>query len=452
MRIYRHIAALAALSLLCGCSNSTTSSAPEVTSAETSAITAEAPQETTSEQTAPGGVPAVTSANEATSADPAVMSSDNSGGVDLVSEKYSENSLIFDLNGTYCDVSKLPFSVETFKPELTVQRGYLCNVRGGKLIFQGWSENDLPDQNNWSIFTYDLRTEELTEVFNAKAALPDVTGSAPLYANEEYVVVGVYPDYVNTYRVFGYGNNDPVLTLPDSDEDSHYFTSGSMYIIYDQLFFDGECRFAGFDKSVPVIYRAYLTHDDFDVYAANVKNPRYGVCNVCFNLDFQDLTGVVDSSYLSDLRGDIFLEYDDQTHTILEGTYYPIQIRGIEDEILGFRYAVSWLDKRSDSYEIGTTGFGYSADRGHITIDGIFMLPLYHENTGTIKKLLVGMHDKYTDTNRAALIPCEYRSVFTENTALYYVDRATLETVMLSPHEEVFLYADGEIIDATPHN
>lgn len=444
MHIYRYIAALAAISLLCGCSNSTTSSAPEATSAESPAITAEAPQGSTSEHTALPGVPAVTSANESTSADPAEAPTDNSGGVDLVSEKYSENSLIFDLNGTYCDVSELPFSVETFKPELSVQRGYLCSVRGGKLIFQGWNENDLPEQNNWSIFTYDLRTEELTEVFNAKAALPDVTGSAPLYANEEYVVVRVYPDYENTYRVFRYGNNDPVLTLPDdSAEDNHYFTGGSMYIVYDQLYFDGNCRLSGFDKTIPVIYRAYLSNGELGVYAANVEYPRYGVGNVCFNINFQDLTGVVDT-YISDLRGDFFHAYDDRTHTILENTYYPVQITDIPDEILGYRNAVNWLDKSSDSHEIGTTGFGCSANSGHITIDGIFMLPLYHKNSGTNKNLLVGMYDKYADTNRAALIPCEYRSIFAENTALYYVNWETLETIMISPHEDVFLYADGE--------
>ena len=371
-----------------------------------------------------------------------MTSAANPGGVDLVSETYSENSLIFDLNGTYCDVSELPFSVETFKPELPVQRGYLCNVRGGKLIIQGWNENDLPDQRDWSIFTYDLRTEELTEVFNTKAALPDVLGSAPIYADEEYVVVQVYPDHDTTYRVYKYGNNDPVFTLPESDENNHYFTGGSMYIVYDQLFFDGNCRLAGFDKTVPVIYRAFLTHKELGVYAANVEYPRYGVGNVCFNMDFHDLTGIVDT-YLSDLRGDIFKEYDDQTRSLLENTYYPIQIRDIEDDILGFRYAVSWLDKSSDPHQIGTTGFGYSSFNGHITIDGIFMLPLYHD-IGTSKKLLVGMYDKSTDTNRAALIPCESGSVFAENTALYYVDRETLETIMLSPHEEVFLYADGE--------
>ncbi|MGN1108478.1 MAG: hypothetical protein ACI4RK_03765, partial [Oscillospiraceae bacterium] len=57
---------------------------------------------------------------------------------------------------------------------------------------------------------------------------------------------------------------------------------------------------------------------------------------------------------------------------------------------------------------------------------------------------LVGMYDKSSGKNTAALIPCEHRSVFAENTALYYVDRETLETVMLSPHEEVFLYVNGE--------
>lgn len=434
MRFYkRYIAALAAVTLLCGCSNDT-SSAPEVTSAaEASAPTAESPQETTTEQgSAPAGVPAVTE-----------VSSANPGGVDLVSETYSENSLIFDLNGTYCDVSELPFSVETFKPELSVQYGHLLNIRDGKLIFSSWNDDIYGD--DWTIFTYDLRTEELTEVFSSKAVLSKDEGGSPLFANEEYVVVCTYPDHETTYRVYKYGNNEPVFTLPDSDEDNRYFTCGSMCIVYDQLFFDGECRLAGFDKSVSVLYRAYLSHGgELGVYAANVVYPRYGVGNVCFNMDYHDLTGVVDSSYLSNLRGDFFRAYDGNTNTILENTYYPIQITDITDEILGFRDSANWLDKDSNPHDIGTTGFGYRANSGHITIDGIFMLPLYHENASTVDKLLVGMYDKSSGKNTAALISCEYRSVFAENTALYYVDRETLETVMLLPHEEVFLYVNGE--------
>ena len=424
-------AALAAL-LLCGCSNDT-SSAPEVTSATESTLpTTEALSSATVEQgQAPGGIPADTG----TPAAP--------GGVDLVSGDYSDNSLIFDLNGTYCDVSGLPFTVETFKPELSVEKGYLLDVRDGKLIFQGWNENDLPDQNNWSIFTYDLRTEELTEVFNAMAAMPDAEGCSPIYANDEYVVVCAYPDDRNTYRVFRYGRNDPVFTLPKSDENNVYISSGSMYIVYDQLYFDGECRLSGFDQSIPAIFRTYLSDGKTDVFALNAGYPRYGVGNVCFSIRTNDTIG----KYLSDLRGDIYPSWDEisRTSTILDDTYYPIRTRYIEDKILGGRTTVSWLDKSPTLHEIGTTGFGYGTSGAHITIDGIFMIPLYHENSSSVNKLLVGMYDKYADANRAALIPCEDRSVFAENTALYYVDRETLETTMICPYDEEVILLEESI-------
>lgn len=433
MRFYKRIIAAAAVfALLCGCSNNTASSTPEENpTAESSAPTAEAPQVTKEQPTAPGGVPADASSAVST----AETAPEATNGVDLDSGKYSENSLIFDLNGTFCDVSELPFSVETFKPNLSINYGNIMNIRDGKLILRD-------DNDDWSIYTYDLRTEELTKVFSEKETVTGAIYSSPIYANHEYVVVCALTEDLHSYRVYKYGKSDPVLTLPESDENNRYFVNGTMEIVYDQLFFDGVCRLGGFNKTVPVIYRAYLSHGDTEVFTVNASTPRYGVCNVCFSINFNDLIGV----YISDLRGDIFPSWDEssQTSTTLDDTYFPIRTRYIEDEILGSRTAISWLDKNSNSHEIGTTGFGYSTTNVHITRDGIFLMPLYHGNDSMVKQLLIGMYDPYSDTNRAALIPCQWRGVFTENNAIYYVDIATLETIMLSPHEEVFLYVDGE--------
>lgn len=110
----KHIALLAAFAMLCGCTGNTgstqTSTAEAVQTAQGSAEaphSSEAPPagETTADVSSQPGQPEQTEQPVQTG---------NSSGVSLISGGDSKYSDIFELNGTWCDVSELPFNVETY--------------------------------------------------------------------------------------------------------------------------------------------------------------------------------------------------------------------------------------------------------------------------------------------------------------------------------------------------
>lgn len=110
----KHIALLATFAMLCGCTGNTgstqTSTAEAVQTAQGSAEaphSSEAPPagETTADVSSQPGQPELTEQPGQTG---------NSSGVSLISGGDSKYSDIFELNGTWCDVSELPFNVETY--------------------------------------------------------------------------------------------------------------------------------------------------------------------------------------------------------------------------------------------------------------------------------------------------------------------------------------------------
>lgn len=113
----KHIALLAAFAMLCGCTGNTgstqTSTAEAVQTAQGSAEaphSSEAPPagETTADVSSQPGQPEQTEQTEQPG------QTGNSSGVSLISGGDSKYSDIFELNGTWCDVSELPFNVETY--------------------------------------------------------------------------------------------------------------------------------------------------------------------------------------------------------------------------------------------------------------------------------------------------------------------------------------------------
>lgn len=459
-KIRKYIAALTAALLLCGCTNNDTSSAPEsVSSSEATSATSEnSPEITTSapeQNTTPEG--------GAAPADPGVMdtSSVNSGGVDLVSGNYSDNNNIFDLNGKYCDISELPFSVETFQPELVPENSVCINVCNGKLILIHYKPihykptEDIwqVDQSTWELYTYDLKSKELTEIYSSnewKMTAPNSTNmqyysgnNALLYADDTYVFIISTDEYgAERYTVINHTTGKIVLDLPKTSENgnSTYFANYFVTIVYDYLYFDGYYNIAEYDKAIPVIFKANLQNGEIELFRTGACYPFYGVANVCFKLVLDSNQYYIDDNY-ANLRGDIFQTSDtgNNTQTSIADTYYPIVSQSLSDDILGSREKLSWIDKNNISHEIGTTGFNYYVVDKHITKDGIFLFTLCRNENQP--RLLIGCYDEKSGINYAALVETNRdERVFMENTAIYLVKDNTLETTVLSPYKDEFIY------------
>lgn len=454
-KIRKYIAALTAALLLCGCTNNDTSSAPEsVSSSEATSATSEnSPEITTSapeQNTTPEG--------GAAPADPGVTdtSSVNSGGVDLVSGNYSDNNNIFDLNGKYCDISELPFSVETFQPELVPENSVCINVCNGKLILihhQPTEDISPVNPSTWELYTYDLKSKELTEIYSSnewKMTAPNSTNmqyysgnNALLYADDTYVFI-ISPDEYGAerYTVINHTTGKIVLDLPKTTENGNttYFANYSMTIVYDYLYFDGYYYIAEYDKVIPVIFKANLQNGEIELFRTGACYPFYGVANVCFKIVLDSNQYYIDDNY-ANLRGDIFQTSDtgNNTQTSIADTYYPIVSQSLSDDILGSREKLSWIDKNNISHEIGTTGFNYYVVDKHITKDGIFLFTLCRNENQP--RLLIGCYDEKSGINYAALVETNRdERVFMENTAIYLVKDNTLETTVLSPYKDEFIY------------
>lgn len=454
-KIRRYIAALTAALLLCGCTNNDTSSAPEsVSSSEATSATSEnSPEITTSapeQNTTPEGGSAP--------ADPGVTdsSSANSGGVDLVSGGYSENNNIFDLNGKYCDVSELPFSVETFQPELVSEDFRCINVCNGKLIlihYQPTEDILQVNQSSWELYTYDLKSGELTEICSSnewKMTAPNSTNmqyysgnNALLYADDTYVFIVSTDEYgAEEYTVINHTTGKTALKLPKTSENGNttYFANYIVTIVYDYLYFDGTYYVSDYNMEIPVIFKANLQTGEIELFRTGACYPFYGVANVCFKIVLDYNQYYIDDNY-ANIRGDIFQTYDpvNSTYTSIVDTYYPIVSQSLSDDILGSREKLSWIDKNNISHEIGTTGFNYYVVDKHITRDGIFLFNLYRDNNQS--RQLIGCYDENSGINCAALVENNSNErIFMENTAIYLVNNNTLETTVLSPYKDEFIY------------
>ena len=444
------IAVLTAALMLCGCANNTPSSQPETDStaetvsevnptAEASAEISAPEQGGASQEAAPSGSAAVSSGVEWEAAQ-------NPGaGVDLVSGEYSENSLIFDLNGKYCDASELPFSVRTYLPDFWGEKLALSNACGGKLILGKrlrYDENGVPISEGQAFYTYDLETGTLTEIFNTRnapmpAEYPGAEYSVVQNISDTYTVYTVISEYREIIVAENHTTGKTVFTLANANE-KYWINSNSALIVGDYLYFDGTYYIPEFKKTIPVIFSVDLANGDMDILCSGMSEPRYGVANVCFRIESPN----PDAEFYTNLRGEVFDGRYDKLRgvsTIFADTYFPIEYETMFDEHLGSRDEIRWIDKFETYHEIGTTGFNYELaiheNSAYITRDGIYLLELarYEPKEKSTFRYLIGRCDEETGENTAALIESDGNDyVFVENTAIYIVDPDTLETMVLS--------------------
>lgn len=459
MRSFRiHLAALAAVLMLTGCSDNNSLAEPEITSSpEVTGTTGETGEITETNQTSKStdeadGITGSTGSTEtpeqsySSAETPPEGDNSQNTGISLVSGEYSDNTLIFNLRGRYCDFSELPFSVQTYQPDLPEDQEFtLQDVCNGKMILRqeiADADVQLADERFQPVrlYTYDLKTGTLTQIFSSLEPLPDSEGAItynPIYADDKYLAAKQDKGGEEFLTVFSHDENRAVLSLPLYSDNCTFLHSDQVCIAEDYLYFDGEYTIPEYEKTVLAAFRASLQNGRVELISAGLWSPQYGVGNVCFSVALNQMRGY------TNLRGDNFLpETSTGVQTIFTDTYYPIEVEPVANEILGERYHVRWNDKFNIYREIGTTGFGYKPYyfNAHITRDGIYLIKLLHEESGgENNRTLIGVCDTKTGENTAALIePAESQFVIADNTAIYIVNGETLETTVLAKNSESY--------------
>ncbi len=435
------MAVLTAVLMLGGCANNGGASVTETDPTSEAVSKVNPTAEASAEISAPEQAGA---SQETASGEPAAVSSGVEGeaaqnpgaGVDLVSGEYSENSLIFDLNGKYCDVSELPFSVQTFQPDIDPEELIFLKACGGKLLLMKgkrlgeYDEYEPGGEIQWTIYSHDLRSGETSEVYTSLVY--------PSYIDDTYVV---FSPSLESITAVDYTTGKTVFARQNDPDKYTFYVTHNCLIVNDQLYFDGTYNIPEFKKTIPVIFSANLANGDMDILCSGMSEPRYGVANVCFRIESPN----ADAEFYTNLRGEVFDGRYDKLRgvsTIFADTYFPIEYETMFDEHLGSRDEIRWIDKFETYHEIGTTGFNYELaiheNSAYITRDGIYLLVLarYEPKEKSTFRYLIGRYDEETGENTAALIESDGNDyVFVENTAIYIVDHDTLETMVLSMPE-----------------
>ncbi len=436
------MAVLTAVLMLGGCANNGGASVTETDPTSEAVSKVNPTAEASAEISAPEQAGASQEAAPSSPVDPGnsggeVEAAQNPGaGVDLVSGEYSDNSLIFDLNGKYCDVSELPFSVQTFQPDIDPEELIFLKACGGKLLLMKgkrlgeYDEYEPGGEIQWTIYSHDLRSGETSEVYTSLVY--------PSYIDDTYVV---FSPSLESITAVDYTTGKTVFARQNDPDKYTFYVTHNCLIVNDQLYFDGTYNIPEFKKTIPVIFSANLANGDMDILCSGMSEPRYGVANVCFRIESPN----ADAEFYTNLRGEVFDGRYDKLRgvsTIFADTYFPIEYETMFDEHLGSRDEIRWIDKFETYHEIGTTGFNYELaiheNSAYITRDGIYLLVLarYEPKEKSTFRYLIGRYDEETGENTAALIESDGNDyVFVENTAIYIVDHDTLETMVLSMPE-----------------
>ena len=419
-------ALLTAAALLCGCSGNTSGDS------QTSASEAQTSEETvqTSEPQSPAGESVPEGGQEAAPTAEA-PEQDGASGVTLVSGGNSRYADIFELNGTWCGLTELPFEVASYEvPMLRKDDFRLFGVCGRKLYFTEWKKLDhyYSDDKLWS---FDPATGEEKLVYSSTAEI-----SAIEFVNDQYVVAEILDkafDYEPRLTVVDLRTGKTVLDIPERNGNISYLPGNGVQIVYDMMYITAEYTMPEFSKTLRVGLRVYLPTGEAELYGLNYDLVDYGVGNVCYaNSD------VIDSIY--GVSRPAYGEWNEAdgsyTWYNMRDTYFITYeiIRGYD--VLGDRSELFWTDRNGDDHRIGETAFSVDciSDQIRMDRDNIFFAMLhkyyptvYNEQydyyeTENRNWLLLGYYDTSADSAQAALLDIDdVPQTFAENDCLYLV-------------------------------
>lgn len=426
----KHFALLAALLLLCGCTNNGGSSVTETEPTAENSAEVNSTAETTGEIMPEQGGASQEAAPEAPAATgvpggEGVPAQNPGGGVDLVSGGYSENSLIFDLEGTYCDISELPFSIKTYSLPPDAAKLNFERFGGGRLYFTDYIYDEADVVSAFTLYAFDLETGELTEEYSGEGRY--------VFADDRYVVTKNEASGVTSVIRLSNGN-----TVYEYNNDDGYFStfSGEVVIVYDTMYYDALHKLPDFDISIPMVMTVNLLTGERSLYDINVGYPSNGTGGVVF-MHFCDDMGW-DGSV--NIRGDSY-PHDSSSNFKwnLEGSF-PIKIDSSYENVLGSRNKLSWINNANEPIRIGTTGFRIEPAGIQISKDGLFVLDLVKfEDTDddpftSRRWRVIGCYDGKTSQNVAAINEYEWKDeeLFTDQGKIYIVNIPELEIKVVS--------------------
>lgn len=428
LKYTKHLALLASFTLLCGCSGN----APESSQRQNSE--SEPPQAQTAEIQSPAGETAQ-EAPASQEAQPAETAPADGSGVSLVSGGDSLHSDVFELNGTWCELTDLPFEIDSYSvPMLGKENHYFFGCFGKKLYFYEASGDNDVWNNTWSqdkLWCFDPQTGEEKLIYSNE----EYRRVSFSFVNDQYLVM----EYQSTplsddcLKVVNIQTGETVLDIPEQSGNILYYPGAGVQIVYDMMYITGKYTMPEFGKTMDVGLMLELNTGDVSLCGLDLHSVYYGVGNVCFGGDDDTITSITgdsrphcgeygedDSSYIwYNMNGTYFITYD------VERDY----------GVLGSRSELFWTDRNGSDHRIGQTAFSvqnqsahFKMNRGHIfcaklskELQTTVYNPTYDEYEPEFKNWIVlGSYEG--DSAQAALLELdEEPQIYADNDCLYFI-------------------------------
>lgn len=358
--------AIAALALLTGCGGNELP--PEQESSQPVTAEVSSPEQTTAGRHSEAPAGAMGSEGQ--------IGQGGNGGIDLVSEKYSDFDDVFKLNGEWCSLSDLLMTVDEFKPEGDFSDYMIGGVVGERIIL----ERGDPGASFFETYAYDLRTNELKKIC-------DDGGGFPLCCNDKYIVVWDTEKIgINVYDI---NTGELVRFIPEKGDGRIGFYSGSGVLNNNVLFFDGSVVIEGNGKILPAVFTCNLNSGKTELFKLNAYGARYGLGNVVMSLMDSGYDNYsINGTYYNSMGG-------------FGDTYYPVSITTEDsDVVLGDRSRVAADISGLGMVDIGVVGYFYDVSSGvAFNKDGLFRIDLVSPMNDY---LIIGRCDLRTGAIRAA--------------------------------------------------
>ncbi len=346
----RFMAIAAALALLTGCGGNDASSQQESSRFVTEEASA---PEQTAEPAQQGEAPAGVTTTAGGGSQSGQTVQDGNGGVDFVSEKYSDFDDVFKLNGEWCSLFELGMTADEFRPEGDFSDYTIGGVVGERVIL----EKGDPGAAFFETYTFDLKTNELKKIC-------DDGGGFPQCYNDRYIVVWSAEEI--GISVYDINTGEIVKFIPEKGEGRIGFYSGSSVLNNNVLFFDSSVTIEGNGKILPAVFTCNLDSGRTELFKLNAYGARYGLGNVVMSLldsgyDYYSING----TYYNNMGG-------------FGDTYYPVSITTEDsDVVLGDRSRVAADISGLGLVDIGVSGYFYDVSSGvAFNKDGLFQIYL----------------------------------------------------------------------------
>ena len=400
LKYTKHLALLASFTLLCGCSGN----APESSQSRTSE--SELPQAQTAEIQSPAGETAQ-EAPASQEAQPAETAPADGSGVSLVSGGDSLHSDVFELNGTWCELTDLPFEIDSYSvPMLGKENHYFFGCFGKKLYFYEASGDNDVWNNTWSqdkLWCFDPQTGEEKLIYSNE----EYRRVSFSFVNDQYLVLDYQPtpQSDNHMKVLNLQTGETVLDIPEQSGNIRYDPGSGVQIVYDMMYITGEYTMPEFGKSINVGLMLELNTGTVSLYDLNLHSVYYGVGNVCFVGDDYTVTSIHGETVPK--FGDSGEDDDSLVWYNLRDTYFLTCEVTRSYDVLGSRNELFWRDRNNEDHRIGETAFSVQCplDSFRMNRDRIFCATLYKELTTTVYN---GVFDEYQQQLKKWLVLGSY--------------------------------------------